>query len=93
MYVNQLVPDSRGICTLYAIWSDINTLTVDPNGGQWQDVYGVDKYISIQPDNTDEQPTNKTYTTKSQYKLGVKDTKQIKDPFRTGYNFFGWQIS
>ena len=92
VYVNQLVPDSSGICTLYAIWSDINTLTVDPNGGQWQDVYGVDKYISMQPDNTDEQPTNKTYTTKSQYKLGVKDTKQIKDPFRTGYNFFGWQI-
>lgn len=93
VYVNQLVPDSRGICTLYAIWSDINTLTVDPNGGQWQDVYGVDKYISIQPDNTDEQPTNKTYTTKSQYKLGVKDTKQIKDPYKIGYNFFGWQIS
>ena len=78
---------------LYAEWGEILDLTINPNGGAWTDDSGV----TVKPGTADESgidknPTGNTYKNPVSFKMGNGDKKQIKDPIREGYNFFGWMI-
>ena len=87
--------DDSGVLTVYAIWSKLTNLIIDPNSGEWRDRYGVELQESvIGPDDGQvaTKPTNKTYKTQTSFKLGSSDRKSIEDPVRTGYSFFGWMI-
>ena len=77
---------------LYAIWEPVLSLSINPNGGEWTDSYGVQVRPGGEDSQISQNPTNKTYSTSITFKLGKADTKQIKDAVRTGYNFFGWAI-
>ena len=77
---------------LYAQWDRIQKLEVVPNGGEWNDSGGTTIKENASQEGVDSQPQNKTYTDKVQFNLGSGDKKQIQNPIRVGYNFFGWAI-
>lgn len=79
--------------TLYAIWEEVYSLYVNPNGGDWTDSHGVVPYKNegdlskVQID-----PTNQVVQSTVEIKMSPNDTKIINDPALVGYNFNGWII-
>lgn len=78
---------------LYAQWTDVYSLIIDPNGGLWVDDFDVVPYYNYGDlQKISLKATHEEYTDKAYFRLQILDKKKIQDPTRFGYNFLGWVL-